>query len=156
MVDVVEGERRRRRHAEDALAAEVSGERWRLSRVLRLCWRRRLLLRLRPRWLRPVVGGGGGAAVRSREEGGLGGGAVGFVDVAGGAGGGGVGLAVGGGGVVEVVAVVVGKDVPGVVATDGGTSEAPGGALGTPEGSCVGGGVAEAVVFGSGAEAGNG
>ena len=95
--------------------------------------------------------------MRGREEGGLGGGAVGFVDGAGDAGGGGgVGLAVVGGGVVEVVAVVVGKDVPGAVATDGGTSEAPGGALGTPEGSCVGGGVAEAVVFGSGAEAGNG
>ena len=156
VVDVVEGERRRRRRAEDALAVEVAGERWRLSRVWRLRWRRRRLLRLRPRWLRPVVVGGG-AAVRGREEGGLGGGAVGFVDGAGDAGGGGgVGLAVVGGGVVEVVAVVVGKDVPGVVATDGGTSEAPGGALGTPEGSCVGGGVAEAVVFGSGAEAGNG
>ena len=32
----VEGERRRRRRADDALAVEVAGERWCLSRVRRL------------------------------------------------------------------------------------------------------------------------
>ena len=67
VVDVVEGERRRRRRAEDALAVEVAGERWRLSRVWELRWRRRRLLRLWPRWLRPVVVGGAGAAVRGCE-----------------------------------------------------------------------------------------
>ena len=119
VVDVVEGERRRRRRAEDALAVEDAGERWRLSRIWQLRWRRRRLLRLRPRWLRPVVVGGGGAAVRGCEGGCLGGGAVGVVDAAGDAGGGGgVGLAVAGGGAVEVcvigaavVAVVAGEDV---------------------------------------------
>ena len=43
-----------------------------------------------------------------------------------------------------------------MIATDGGALEAPGGALGTPEGSCGYVGVAEAVVFGAGAEAGEG
>ena len=116
VVDVVEGERRRRRRAEDALAVEVAGERWRFPRVWDLRWRRRRLLRLRPRWLRPVVVGGGSAAVRGCEGGCLGGG--GFVDAAGDAGGGGgVGLAVAGGGAVEVCGI--GAAVVAVVAGEG-------------------------------------
>ena len=60
----VDGERRRRRRADDALAVEAEGERWCLSRVRRLRWRRRRLLRLLPRWVRAVAVEGADVAVR--------------------------------------------------------------------------------------------
>ena len=60
----VDGERRRRRRADDALAVETAGERWCLSRVRRLRWRRRRLLRLLPRWVRAVAVEGADVAGR--------------------------------------------------------------------------------------------
>ena len=96
----VDGERRRRRRADDALAVEAAGERWCLSRVRRLRWRRRRL-RLLPRWVRPVVVEGADVAVRGcagdclRDPG------AGAEDASvGGGGGGGSGGAVAVGGVV--------------------------------------------------------